>query len=61
MMVGAGFGEQDLRDVVDVAVRAVEAAGGDEKGGVVGDRGHFDLLIPAGRAPWPFTPWAGAA
>ena len=27
MMVGAGFGEQDLRDVVDVAVRAVEAAG----------------------------------
>jgi len=26
-MVGAGFGEQDLRDVVDVAVRAVEAAG----------------------------------
>jgi uncharacterized membrane protein len=26
-MVAAGFGEQDLRDVVDVAVRAVEAAG----------------------------------
>ena len=27
MMVAAGFGERDLRDVVDVAVRAVEAAG----------------------------------
>src|SRR5262249_23154914 len=27
MMVAAGFGEQDLRDLVDVAVRTVEAAG----------------------------------
>jgi uncharacterized membrane protein len=27
MMVAAGFGEQDLRDLVDVAIRTVEAAG----------------------------------
>jgi hypothetical protein len=27
MMVATGLGEQDLRDLVDVAVRTVEAAG----------------------------------
>jgi uncharacterized membrane protein len=27
MIIAAGFGEQDLRDVIDVAVRIVEAAG----------------------------------
>ena len=27
MIIASGFGEQDLLDVVDVAVRVVEAAG----------------------------------
>ena len=27
MVIAAGFGEQDLRDVIDIAVRIVEAAG----------------------------------